>query len=116
MNGLAGSQGKRGCKFSLDGKHDHMVVKGGQPYWAVFCSGCSHYNLTVDPGKTYRLRVINYASLVMLTFAVEGHKMTIIAADGTPTEPLTVDSVDVNSGQRFVQSKLMHKNPDPFAN
>ena len=63
-------------------------------------AGCSHYNLTVDPGKRYRLRLINFASLAMLTFSVEGHKLDIIAADGTPTEVLTVGSVDVNSGQR----------------
>ena len=62
--------------------------------------GCSHYNLTVEQGKRYRLRLINFASLAMLTFYVEGHKLDIIAADGTPTEKLSVDSVDVNSGQR----------------
>lgn len=63
-------------------------------------AGCSHYNLTVTPGKRYRLRVINLSSLLMLTFAVEGHNLTIVAADGVPTTPLPVTSVDVNSGQR----------------
>lgn len=63
--------------------------------------GCTHYNLTVEAGKRYRLRVINFSSLVMLTFSVEGHKLDIIAADATPTELLSVDSLDVNSGQRY---------------
>ena len=67
---------------------------------ALCASGCSHYNLTVDPGKTYRLRVINAGSLTYLTLVFEGHNMTIVAADATLTEPLNVSSLDVNAGQR----------------
>jgi Multicopper oxidase len=31
---------------------------------------------------------------------MQGHKVTIVAADATPTEPLEVECVDVNLGQR----------------
>ena len=55
----------------------------------------------MDPGKTYRLRLISAVSLDYLTFYVKDHNLTIIAADATPTEHLTVSSVDINSGQRF---------------
>jgi Multicopper oxidase len=35
--------------------------------------------------------------------ALQGHKVTIVAADATPTEPLEVTCVDVNLGQRCVK-------------
>jgi hypothetical protein len=63
-------------------------------------AGCSHYNLTVEPGKRYRLRLINGGSLSLQTFYVEGHNLTIVAADATPTDPIQVSSVDLNVGQR----------------
>jgi L-ascorbate oxidase len=63
--------------------------------------GCAHENVTVTSGKTYRLRVINGGMLTYLTMQIQGHNMTIIAADGVPTDPLTVTSLDVNIGQRY---------------
>jgi hypothetical protein len=74
-------------------------------------AGCSHYNLTVESGKKYRLRLINAGSLAMQTFYVEGHNLTIVAADATPTDPISVSSVDVNLGQRSPQAQPL---PLPF--
>lgn len=63
-------------------------------------AGCSHYNLTVESGKRYRLRLINGGSLALQTFYVTGHDLTIVAADAIPTDPIQVSSVDLNVGQR----------------
>lgn len=54
-----------------------------------------------EAGKTYRLRIINSAQLVMHNVAIAGHNMTIVQAEGTNIEPITVSSVDISPGQRF---------------
>ncbi|CAE6445099.1 unnamed protein product [Rhizoctonia solani] len=57
--------------------------------------------LKVQPGKRYRFRVINTSAIGSYTFAIEGHTMTIIEADGIAHEPLVVDSFDIYAGQRY---------------
>ncbi|KAF8713643.1 multicopper oxidase family, partial [Rhizoctonia solani] len=57
--------------------------------------------LKVQSGKRYRFRVINTSAIGSYTFAIEGHTMTIIEADGIAHEPLVVDSFDVYAGQRY---------------
>ena len=73
-----------------------------QPWAAPSSPGCSHDNITVMPGKTYRFRIINAGSLVYQTVCFEGHNVTIVAADAIPTDPVSFGPcVDVNSGQRY---------------
>ncbi|QRW22339.1 Multicopper oxidase [Rhizoctonia solani] len=57
--------------------------------------------LKVQSGKRYRFRVINTSAIGSYTFAIEGHTMTIIEADGIAHEPLVVDSFDIYAGQRY---------------
>ena len=38
--------------------------------------------LSFEPGKTYRLRIINTAAFAMFYFWIDGHEMRIIEADG----------------------------------
>ncbi len=65
--------------------------------------GCTHANVTVEAGKTYRLRLIAATTLVYTTVCFEGHNVTLIAADAYPIDPISFGScVDVNSGQRCV--------------
>eukprot|EP00586_Coscinodiscus_wailesii_P009799 CAMPEP_0172513090 /NCGR_PEP_ID=MMETSP1066-20121228/249602_1 /TAXON_ID=671091 /ORGANISM="Coscinodiscus wailesii, Strain CCMP2513" /LENGTH=520 /DNA_ID=CAMNT_0013293193 /DNA_START=225 /DNA_END=1784 /DNA_ORIENTATION=- len=52
-------------------------------------------------GKTYRLRIINGASLVAMNFAIGGHNLTIVEADGTIVNPVTVPNLDISPGQRY---------------
>ena len=68
----------------------------------VLCghAGCRRYNMTVEAGKTYRIRMINAGSLVFYTVCFAGHNVTIIAADSFPVTPLPVSCVDINLGQR----------------
>jgi L-ascorbate oxidase len=71
------------------------------------CSGCTHESLVVEPGKTYRLRLISSTVLVYTSVCFEGHNVTVIASDATPTDPLNMTCVDVNSGQRWVRAMMM---------
>ncbi|WFD28472.1 hypothetical protein MNAN1_003483 [Malassezia nana] len=79
--------------------------------------------LPFEPGKTYRLRMINMAALSMFHVWLEGHDMEIIEADGVDMEPLPVDSVSLSVAQRYsvlVRARndtdrdwTLHANMDP---
>ena len=57
--------------------------------------------LEVEKGKTYRLRLGNIAELSFMNIAVQGHNLTVVEADGQLAEPMAVQSLDINSGQRY---------------
>ncbi|KAJ1302810.1 hypothetical protein OPQ81_003116 [Rhizoctonia solani] len=57
--------------------------------------------INVTRGKRYRLRVINASAIGSFTFSIEGHRLTIIEADGIPHEPLPVDNFQIYAGQRY---------------
>ncbi|KAH7333977.1 laccase-1 [Rhizoctonia solani] len=58
------------------------------------------YTLKVKRGKRYRLRVINTSAIASFLFGIQGHKCTVIASDGMPTEPYTVDQFNILAAQR----------------
>ena len=89
----------------------HMCDAGKstqQPWATPSNPGCSHENISVVAGETYRFRIINGGSLLYQTVCFGGHNVTIVAADATPTEPVSFGScVDVNVGQRCAMLMLM---------
>jgi FtsP/CotA-like multicopper oxidase with cupredoxin domain len=68
---------------------------------AQACSGGELYNLRVQSGLTYRLRLINPGSYAGLWFTIDSHNLTIIEADGVDITPVTVPGLFVNIGQRY---------------
>lgn len=77
-------------------------------------SQCSPYILPVKPGKTYRLRIASVASLSALNFLIQGHKMTVVEADGHYVEPVELENLDVYSGESY--SVLLRADQDPSKN
>ena len=71
-------------------------------------AGCVHANVTVSAGKTYLFRIANAAQLAYQTICLEGHDVTLVAADSVPIEPIAASQlnasrpgcVNINSGQR----------------
>lgn len=57
--------------------------------------------IQVQPKKTYRLRLLNAASLAYFNLAIAGHNMTVIQTGGTPTKHVVLDSIDINVAERF---------------
>ncbi|ETW75786.1 Fet3 ferroxidase [Heterobasidion irregulare TC 32-1] len=57
--------------------------------------------LAFEPGKTYRLRVVNTAAFAMFFFWIDGHDMRIIEADGTDIEEYPIDLISVTVAQRY---------------
>ncbi|MCJ0906413.1 multicopper oxidase family protein [Rhodococcus sp. ARC_M6] len=57
--------------------------------------------VTAAAGAVLRLRIINAAAETPYRFAVAGHEMTIIAADGYDVEPAKADTIIVGMAQRY---------------
>lgn len=57
-------------------------------------------SLTFEPGKTYRLRLINMSGFSMFYFSIDGHDLDVIEVDGVAVERHTVQSVYMTAAQR----------------
>ena len=55
----------------------------------------------VTQGLRYRLRFINLSCGPTYSVSIDNHNMTIIEADGTEINPLTVNSFSIFPGQRY---------------
>ncbi|KAJ3216356.1 hypothetical protein HDU67_009624 [Dinochytrium kinnereticum] len=55
----------------------------------------------VDPGKTYRFRLIGALSLHQVHFLIPNHTMTIFEVDGTYITPTPVSFLSIAPGQRY---------------
>jgi L-ascorbate oxidase len=69
--------------WSWSGESAMVLVngKGGGSANGTSCNA-SLSTIDVEPGKTYRLRVIGSTALTFASLAIEGHSLTVIEADG----------------------------------
>ncbi|KAJ7054380.1 Fet3 protein [Mycena amicta] len=70
--------------------------------------------LPFEPGKTYRLRIVNTSAFAMFFFWIDGHDMRVIEVDGTDIEEFPIDLVTVTVAQRY--SVLVTARNDTNAN
>ncbi|KAH7922075.1 laccase [Leucogyrophana mollusca] len=87
-----------------------LQVQGEAAPDSTLINGRGRYNggplvpltvLTVAPGKRYRFRLLSMACKANCVFSIDDHNFTIVEADGEPTEPLVVDSIQILAGQRY---------------
>ena len=57
------------------------------------------YNLPVESGKTYLLRIINAALNEELFFKIAGHKLTVVEVDATYVKPFKIETIVIAPGQ-----------------
>lgn len=57
--------------------------------------------INVVQGKRYRFRLLNMGCKPSYLFSIDNHTLTIIEADGEPTLPLIVDSINIYAAQRY---------------
>lgn len=57
--------------------------------------------IEVPSGATVRLRIINAGAETPYRFAIAGHEMTVIAADGFDVRPVVTDSILIGMAQRY---------------
>ncbi|KAF9435152.1 hypothetical protein BGZ76_006820 [Entomortierella beljakovae] len=55
----------------------------------------------VVSNRRYRLRIINTSAAAPFLFSIDNHQLQVIEADGTDLNPIMVDSLPINSGQRY---------------
>lgn len=60
--------------------------------------GGSYNNVTLTPGKTHRLRIINTAIDAQMRVTLDGHPFTVIANDLVPTVPYNTTYLQVGIG------------------
>ncbi|KAI0634793.1 Fet3 protein [Trametes polyzona] len=70
--------------------------------------------LPFQPGKTYRLRIVNTSAFAAFFFWIDGHDMRIIEADGVDVEESPIDLISVTVAQRY--SVLVTARNDTNAN
>ncbi|XP_059296500.1 laccase-4-like [Lycium ferocissimum] len=71
----------------------------GHPGPVSNCPTQGGYTLSVAPGKTYMLRVINAALNEELFFKIADHKLTVVEVDATYVKPFKTDTIVVAPGQ-----------------
>ncbi|KAH9958043.1 multicopper oxidase-domain-containing protein [Russula dissimulans] len=57
--------------------------------------------LPFEPGKTYRLRIINMGAFAAFFFWINGHDMTIIKADSMDVQESPIDILSIAVAQRY---------------
>ncbi len=58
-------------------------------------------SISVQPGKTYLLRLINISAFVAQYFYIEGHTFDIVEVDGVYTERTPADTLYIHCAQRY---------------
>lgn len=56
---------------------------------------------TAKPGQRARVRLINAAGTTVFRVSLGGHRLTVTHTDGFPVEPVTVDTLQISSGERY---------------
>ncbi|KAF9579389.1 hypothetical protein BGW38_004379 [Lunasporangiospora selenospora] len=82
----------------INGKHtfDCSKVQAG-----LTCTGGERTVFHFLPNQRYRLRIINSSAAAAFLFSIDEHQLQVIEADGTDLNPLLVDSLPINAGQRY---------------
>ncbi|KAJ1920037.1 ferroxidase fet3 [Mycoemilia scoparia] len=58
-------------------------------------------SINFEPGKTYRLRFINYSAAAIFFINIDDHEMKIIEVDGVDVEPTTAKTIMIAAAQRY---------------
>jgi FtsP/CotA-like multicopper oxidase with cupredoxin domain len=58
--------------------------------------------LRILPNTTYRVRIINAATISLFRLTFEGHNVTVVEADADRVLPFATPFVEVDAGQRYV--------------
>lgn len=86
---------------TIPAKTDSIVINGigNDP---LNTTRTKQYSITpFEPKKRHRLRLINGSAGTSYVFSIDGHNLTVIAADFVSVKPFTVKSLVIGIGQRY---------------
>lgn len=52
-------------------------------------------------GKTYRFRISNVGTTWSINFRIQNHQMVVVETEGSYTNKITIESLDVHVGQSY---------------
>ncbi|OMO88839.1 Multicopper oxidase, type 1 [Corchorus capsularis] len=74
-----------------------ILMNGKAPY----LDSLVYESFTVEKGKTYMLRISNVGSTLSLNFQIENHTMLLVETEGSYTNQITLNSLDIHVGQSY---------------
>ncbi|GJV95244.1 monocopper oxidase-like protein SKU5 [Tanacetum coccineum] len=84
---------------SVSDTPDMMLMNGKAPHG--YSTSKPYESFQVTKGKTYRFRVSNVGTSVSFNLRIQNHKMVIVETEGSYTNQITLDSLDVHVGQSY---------------
>ncbi|KAL5569461.1 hypothetical protein UlMin_026036 [Ulmus minor] len=78
---------------------DKILMNGKGPYMDPLAK--SHESFTVTKGKTYRIRISNVGISWSFNFAIQNHHLVLVETEGSYTNQIVLDSLDVHVGQSY---------------
>ncbi|XP_055805030.1 monocopper oxidase-like protein SKU5 [Solanum dulcamara] len=79
---------------------DAILMNGKRPYDELSISK-GHKSFTVTKGMTYRFRISNVGTVMSFNLRIQDHKMVLVETEGSYTNQITLDSLDVHVGQSY---------------
>ncbi|KAJ3554885.1 hypothetical protein NM688_g2878 [Phlebia brevispora] len=104
-----------GLIYFAQGSNYLGPIAGTHPGSSTAATGFNeNATLPFQPGKTYRLRILNAAAFSTFYFWIDGHDMRLIEGDGLDVEATPVNMLSVTAAQRY--SVLVTARNDTSAN
>ncbi|KAH6760423.1 hypothetical protein C2S51_017372 [Perilla frutescens var. frutescens] len=76
-----------------------ILMNGKGPYSSN--ASTSYESFNVSKGKTYRFRISNVGTQFSFNFRIQNHKMVLVETEGSYTNQISLDSLDVHVGQSY---------------
>ena len=81
---------------------DRALINGIGQFNCTLHENCSYYRVSMDNGKSKRLRIINTSIYARITLTIDQHQMRLIEADGIYLDGNThVRALRLGPGQRY---------------
>jgi FtsP/CotA-like multicopper oxidase with cupredoxin domain len=76
-----------------DVEYPHYLLNGRLP--------SAPTTFKTNPGQRVRVRLINAGGDTAFRFAIGDHRLTVVASDGFPVQPIEVDTLLIGMGERY---------------
>ncbi|KAK6228311.1 hypothetical protein SCA6_000651, partial [Theobroma cacao] len=78
---------------------DAILMNGNGPYGHSMST--PYESFTVEKGKTYRFRISNVGKTLSFNFRIQNHTMLLVETEGSYTNQISLNSLDVHVGQSY---------------
>ncbi|KAM3305559.1 laccase-14-like [Capsicum chacoense] len=97
-----------------DPNNSDAFLINGQPGDLYPCSRNDTFNLTVEKGKTYLLRMVNAVMNNLMFFSIANHELTVVGTDAAYVKPFKTNYITISPGQTIDVLLEANQNPDHY--